>query len=80
MTGSRNGAKAPSVGTAPPTLMRQGERRKSMKYRVKVSDWSKDELITMEVEAPSVFDAIDRVADSVDNPEETELIEAVPVE
>ena len=51
-----------------------------MKYRVKVSDWSKDELITMEVEAPSVFDAIDRVADSVDNPEETELIEAVPVE
>ena len=50
-----------------------------MKYRVNACDLVKDELITMEVEAPCVFDAIDYVASHVSNPEETELIEAMPI-
>ena len=51
----------------------------TMKYRVKACDLVKDELITMEVEAPCVFDVIDYVASHVGNPEETELIEAMPI-
>ena len=54
-------------------------RRYKMKYIVKMSDHMKDEEFTVEIEASSVFDAIDRAAEMIDNPEETELIEAVPV-
>lgn len=50
-----------------------------MKYRVTFSDSIKDEMATVEVEAQSVFDAIDNVAKTLDNPEEVELIEAIPL-
>ena len=50
-----------------------------MKYIVKMSDRIKDESITMEVEANSVFDAIDIAAKSIEHPEDTELIEACPI-
>ena len=51
-----------------------------MKYRVTYCDLIKDEKHVTEVEAKSVFDAIDYVASIVDHPEDVELIEAVPVE
>lgn len=50
-----------------------------MKYKVVMSDHVKDERITLEVEAQNVFDAVDLVAGMVANPEETELIEAIPM-
>lgn len=49
-----------------------------MKYKVIMSDTIKDNRIEMELEANSVFEAIDIAADRIDNPEETELIEAFP--
>lgn len=50
-----------------------------MRYKVVMSDHVKDERITLEVEAPNVFDAVDYAAGMVANPEETELIEAIPL-
>lgn len=49
-----------------------------MKYKVIMHDEEKDERIEMEVEAKSVFDAIDMAAGNVDDPEEAILIEAMP--
>ena len=50
-----------------------------MTFIVKMSDHVKDESIEMRIEAPSVFDAVDIASTLIDNPSETELIEAVPV-
>lgn len=51
-----------------------------MKYRIKMGDHTNDQfIIVKDVEAKSVFDAIDMVADTLDNPDEVELIEAVPM-
>lgn len=50
-----------------------------MKYIVIMSDGIKDEYITKEIEANSVFDAIDIAAEMIENSAETELIEAYPV-
>ena len=50
-----------------------------MEYAVVMSDMVKDERIEMSIKVNSVFDAIDMAADRVDDPEETELIEAYPV-
>lgn len=50
-----------------------------MTYKVSMSDHVKDESIVKHIEADSVFDAIDIVCKMVENPSETELIEAVPV-
>lgn len=49
-----------------------------MKYTVKMSDTVNDREIVMTIEAKSVFDAIDIAANSVESPEDTELIEACP--
>jgi hypothetical protein len=48
------------------------------KYKVIMFDTLADRRIEMEIEAESVFDAISIAADEIDNPEETELVEAVP--
>lgn len=50
-----------------------------MRYKVIMSDAVADRKIELEIEAKSVFDAIDRAADKIDNPTETELIEAFPI-
>ena len=50
-----------------------------MKYQLIMSDIAADSRIEIEIEAKSVFDAIDIVADEIDNPDETELIEAFPI-
>ena len=50
-----------------------------MKYIISMSDHVVDKGIVREIEAPSVFDAIDLVTAVLDHPEDTELIEAVPV-
>lgn len=55
------------------------ERGVKMKFIVTMSDLQKDEAIKMEIEAKSVFDAINIAAKEIENPEETELIEAYPV-
>lgn len=49
-----------------------------MRYKLIMCDMVTDSRIEREVEAKSVFDAIDIAADEIDNPEETELIEAFP--
>lgn len=49
-----------------------------MYYKLIMSDTAKDNRIERVVEAKSVFDAIDIVAAELDNPEDVELIEAVP--
>ena len=51
-----------------------------MKYKVIMGDTAENKRIEMEIEAKSVFDAIDIAADTIANPEDTELIEAFPVE
>lgn len=51
-----------------------------MKYIVIMSDNEKDMKITKEIIASNVFDAINRAAEMIDNPKETELIEAYPTE
>lgn len=50
-----------------------------MLYKVIMSDTTKDRRIELEIEAKSVFDAIDLAAKQIEFPEETELIEAYPV-
>ena len=50
--------------------------KNTIKYIVKMYDRLKDKAITMEIEAESVFDAIDIAAKEIENPEDTELIEA----
>lgn len=51
-----------------------------MKYRIKMGDHTNDEfIIVKDIEAKSVFDAIDMVADMLDNPDEIGLIEAIPM-
>lgn len=49
-----------------------------MFYKLIMGDTATDTRIERVVEAKSVFDAIDIVAAELDNPEETELIEAFP--
>lgn len=49
-----------------------------MFYRLIMCDTVTDTRIEKVVEAKSVFDAIDLVTAELDNPEDTELIEAVP--
>ncbi len=51
-----------------------------MKYKVIMGDNKENRRIEMCVDAKSVFDAIDMAANNIDNPEETELIEAFPIE
>ncbi len=53
--------------------------KREQNYKVVMSDMVKDERIELDIKAESVFDAIDMAADRVENPAETELIEAVPV-
>ena len=48
----------------------------TIKFIVKMYDRLTDEAITMEIEAKNVFDAIDIAAKKIENPEDTELIEA----
>lgn len=50
-----------------------------MKYIVKMEDTDKFKQIIKEIEAASVFDAIDIAAGMIDNPNETVLVEAYPV-
>ena len=50
-----------------------------MLYKVIMSDTIKDRRIELEIEAKSVFDAIDLAAKQIEFPEETELIEAFPI-
>ena len=50
-----------------------------MKYKLIMGDNKANRRIEKYVEAKSVFDAIDIVANEIENPEETELIEAFPV-
>ena len=50
--------------------------KNTIKYIVKMYDRLKDKALTMEIEAESVFDAIDIAAKEIENPEDTELIEA----
>jgi len=51
-----------------------------MKYRIKMGDHTNDEfIIVKDIEAKSVFDAIDVVVATLDNPDEVELIEAIPI-
>ena len=50
-----------------------------MKYKLVLSDLDSDKRVTMEIEAPSVFDAIDIAATKVENPYGMELIEATPL-
>lgn len=50
-----------------------------MKFIVSMSDRVVDKSIIKEIEAPSVFDAINIATKMIDHPDETELIEAVPV-
>lgn len=50
-----------------------------MRYKVIMADHEMDCRIEMEIEAGSVFDAIDIAGDKIDNPEETELVEAFPI-
>lgn len=49
-----------------------------MYYKLIMCDTVADRRIEQVVEAKSVFDAIDLVAAELENPEETELIEAFP--
>lgn len=51
-----------------------------MKYIVKMSDRANDKNITVEINASSVFDAIDKASDMLTNPDEVELIEALPMQ
>lgn len=51
-----------------------------MKYRVAVSNVVNDERVDFTVSAKSVFDAIDKVAKELTNPEKTELLFAQPVD
>lgn len=51
-----------------------------MKYKVIMGDNKENRRIEMCIEAKSVFDAIDIAADKIDNPEETELVEAYPLD
>ena len=50
-----------------------------MRYKLIMSDTITDSRIEMVIEAKSVFNAIDLATDKLDNPEETELIEATPL-
>lgn len=50
-----------------------------MKYKLIMGDNKADRRIEMDIDAKSVFDAIDIATNSIDNPEETELIEAYPL-
>ena len=50
-----------------------------MLYRIIMSDTVTDSRIERVIEASSVFDAIDTIAAEIDNPEETELVEAIPI-
>lgn len=50
-----------------------------MRYKIVMSDTVTDSRIERVVAASSVFDAIDTAAAGIDNPEETELIEAIPI-
>ena len=51
-----------------------------MKYIIKMSDSTKDKEIIIEVEAVDVFEAINIAASTIENPNDTELIEACPIE
>ncbi len=51
-----------------------------MTYKIKLCDMKADTARTLCINAANVFDAINEAAKMVDNPEETELISAVPVE
>ena len=51
-----------------------------MRYKLIMCDLAKDNRLERVVEAKSVFDAIDMVANELDNPEDVELIEASPIE
>lgn len=50
-----------------------------MRYKVIIYDTVEDRRIELEIVAKSVFDAIDIAADKIDNPHETELVEAFPI-
>ena len=50
-----------------------------MLYKVIMLETTRDRRIELEIEAKSVFDAIDLAAERIEFPEETELIEAYPV-
>lgn len=50
-----------------------------MKYNIIMSDRNKDTRIKLSINANNVFDAINIAAEKIDNPEETELIEAIPI-
>lgn len=51
-----------------------------LKYRVIMSDYSQDKTIIKELNAESVFDAINKVTELINNPNETKLIEAYPID
>jgi hypothetical protein len=51
-----------------------------MKYKVIMSDLTKDKRIELVVESDNVFDAINTASESIDNPNETELVEAIPLD
>lgn len=50
-----------------------------MKYTVEMHDYPNDERVVLEIEATNVFDAIDKAADMVENPDETYLVKAEPI-
>ena len=50
-----------------------------VQYKVIMGDNKANCKIEMEIEAKSIFEAIDVAADKIENPEETELIEAFPI-
>lgn len=50
-----------------------------MKYKVKMGHLMQDKIITVEIEAKSVFDAIDAAANMISDPDNVELIEAIPI-
>ena len=49
-----------------------------MKFKVVISDIINDKRMEFEIISKSVFDAIDEIANRLDNPDNYELIEAVP--
>ena len=50
-----------------------------MIYIIKMCDLIEDAKITKKIEAKNVFEAIDIVTETLNNPGETELIEAIPL-
>ena len=51
-----------------------------MRYMVVMSDLIKDKRIKLVVESDNVFDAINTASESIYKPEETELVEAIPLD